>query len=244
MPTQNANAILYSRQRDINLTTPNCITVAGVGGIGSWVAILAAMSGVKNIYLFDDDVMEESNRNRLPFCQGSLNRPKVEIVKEYIDSIRPEAVIVAVPSKLEESFLDIQLRISNAVIDCTDSPKAQYTIYNACKAIQRCYIRAGYDGTHITVTSNVSGWIKIDEEQENYTVNPSWVVPAVTVAALAVGKLMKYADQEIGLDINEIGIPVVQKQKRLTARCVQTSASPRSRATGAGGTAQYLHRRR
>jgi len=215
------NGLLYDRQREIGLTIPSSITVVGCGGIGSWVAILSAMSGVENIFLFDGDVMEETNRNRLPFCQGSLNRAKVDVVAEYIKAIRPDAIIVAVKEKLEGILLEIQLSISNWIVDCTDSPKAQFTIYNACKKKGVNYIRAGYDGTRIMVTSNVSGWIKTDVEEEAYTVNPSWVVPAVTVAALAVGKMEKYTDQEVGLDISEIGIPQVQRQRRLTARCNQ-----------------------
>jgi len=212
---------LYDRQQQIGLTLPNSVTIAGIGGIGSWVAILSAMSGVKSLYLFDPDVMEESNRNRLPFCQGSLNRPKVEVVTEYINAIRPDAIVVAIPEKLDGIFLDIQLRVTSYIIDCTDSPRAQFAIYNACKDTAVTYIRAGYDGTNITVTSNVSGWIRTDVEEENYTVQPSWVVPAVIVAALAVGKMEKYYNQEVGLDISEIGIPVLQRQRRLTARCRQ-----------------------
>ncbi len=218
---------LYDRQQDIGLVLPQSITIAGLGGIGSWVAIDCAMSGVENLYLFDPDMLEESNRNRLPFCQSSINRPKVEVVAEYIRAIRSEAIVVAVQDKLEGILLDIQLSVSNVIIDCTDSPKAQFTIYNICKKAGRTYIRAGYDGTQIMVTSNVSGWIKTDVEEENYQVNPSWVVPAQIVAALAVGKLLKYSNQEISLDISEIGIPVLQKQRRLTARCNQTGRTTR-----------------
>ncbi len=218
---------LYDRQREIGLTVPINVTIAGLGGIGSWVAIDAAMSGVKSLYLFDPDVLEESNRNRLPFCQGAINRPKVDVVAEYIRTIRPDAVVVAVQDKLEGILLSIQLSISAVIIDCTDSPKAQFTIYNTCKKAGKLYIRAGYDGTRIMVTSNVSGWIKTDVEEENYEVNPSWVVPAQIVAALAVGKMMKYSYQEVSLDISEIGIPVLQRQKRLTARCQQPA--PRRR---------------
>jgi len=111
-------------------------------------------------------------------------------------------------------------------VDCTDSPRAQFTIYNACKEQGVKFIRAGYDGTHITVTSNVSGWIKTDVEEEDYIVRPSWVVPAISVAALAVGKMMKYFDQEISLDIADIGISVLMRKKRLTASCTPNPSIP------------------
>lgn len=221
---------LYDRQAALQLTTPSAITIAGLGGIGSWVAILAAMSGIPNIYLFDPDSLEEHNRNRLPFCQGSLNQNKVDIVERYIKGIRPDCIVVAVPEKLEGVMLSIQLSVSNYIIDCTDSPKSQYMLYNICKEARVPFIRAGYDGTHITVTSTVSGWIKTNIENEDYTIRPSWVVPAVTVAALAVAKLMKYPNQETCLDISEIGNPALQRTKRLVPGCKGYSAPTPPRA--------------
>lgn len=220
---------LYERQQNMGLHLPTSVTIAGIGGIGSWVAIFAAMSGVESLYLFDPDIMEESNRNRLPFCQCSLNRPKVEVVAEYIRAIRPDAIVVAVPEKLEGILLEIQLSVSSYIIECTDSPRAQFTIYNACKKAGVPFIRAGYDGTQITVAGAVSGWIKTDVEEETYENAPSWVVPAVTVAALAVGKMEKFLNQEVSLNISEIGIPVLQRSRRLTARCTQAAGGAATR---------------
>jgi hypothetical protein len=220
---------LYTRQERLELNVPQDVTVVGCGGIGSWVAIFCAMSGVPNIFLFDADVMEESNRNRLPFCEGSLNRPKVEVVADYLRAIRPQANIIPIADRLEGMLLDVQLSVGHNFIDCTDSPKAQYSIYKACLAHGVNYIRAGYDGTSITVAGGVSGWIRTDVEEENYAVNPSWVVPAVTVAALAVGKLMKYPRQEVSLDISEIGVPAIQRHRRLTPRCNQVPTRTRRR---------------
>lgn len=210
----------YARQRALDLTTPPNVTVVGCGGVGCWVAIDAAMSGVGNIFLFDPDTIDESNRNRLPFCSGSINRPKVDVVREFIMAIREDAIVVAIKEKLEGVLLEIQLTLGHIIIDCTDSPRAQLNIHKACVNRGIPYIRAGYDGTHMTVTSNVSGWIR-NEEEETYTITPSWVVPAQVVAALAVGKMMKFTNQEVSLDIGEIGIPVLQRRRRVTARCAQ-----------------------
>ena len=211
---------LYIRQNTLHLNIPNDVTVVGLGGIGAWVAIGMAMSGVSNLFLFDPDNMEESNRNRLPFCQGSINVPKVEVVANFCRAIRPDANIVAIAEKLEDLYLRIQLSTSSLFMDCTDSPKAQYNIFQACKKIGKRYIRIGYDGTHGTISSNVSGWIKTDVEEEAYTVNPSWVVPSAVFAMLGVGKALKYPDQEVSIDLSEIGIPVLRKKSsRLTNRC-------------------------
>lgn len=213
---------LYNRQLQLTLYYPPVISVVGCGGIGSWVAIFAAMSGINKIYLFDEDTLEESNRNRLPFCAGSINRPKVEVLAGFIRAIRPDATIIAMNCKYTKDTL----RAQNGgdmpfIIDCTDSPKTQIELYNACKGSGNTYIRAGYDGTRIMVTSHVSGWIKTDEDRVTYDTAPSWVVPAATVAALAVYKLMFSSSQEVGLDLSEIGVPQIAKHRRTTARCSQ-----------------------
>lgn len=213
---------LYDRQSTLQLRVPKNMTIVGVGGIGSWVAIDAAMSGVQNLYLFDPDNLEEHNRNRLPFCQSSINRPKVDVVTDFIRAIRPEAVVVPIKERLEGLLLQIQLSVSEWIVDCTDSPKSQFTIYNACKQNNVQYLRVGYDGTSMTVTGHVSGWIKNTEDVEHYAINPSWVVPAQVVAALAVGRIMKYTGQEVACDVGDIGIAVLQKTEQLTPRCRQS----------------------
>lgn len=226
---------LYDRQQELNLQLPSSVTIAGLGGVGSWVAIQLAMSGVQNLYLFDPDTIEESNRNRLPFCQSSVNRPKVEVVAEYIRAIRPNAIVVAIQDKLSGMLLDIQLSVSQLVMECTDSPKAQFEIYSACKKADRKFIRAGYDydmvkkDFHITVASSVSGWIKTDVEEEDYAITPSYVCPALEAATRAVDKALRLHNQEISLYLSEIGIPVVKRQRRLTARCAQPQTTGRRR---------------
>ena len=117
--------ILYSRQEELHLLTEREVTVAGLGGVGSWLAIFAAMSGVPTLYLFDHDIVEESNRNRLPFCQAAVGRPKVDVVKEFAQAIRPECQVVAVQAKLEGVLLKLQLDFSDVIVDCTDSYRSQ-----------------------------------------------------------------------------------------------------------------------
>jgi len=210
---------IYDRQTSLDLSVPHSICVIGAGGIGSWVAILAAMSGVAKIYIFDPDEVETTNLNRLPLCEGSIGRAKVDVVADFIKTIRPGCEVVAIKSKLEDVTLKFMCTVSSFLIECTDSPKSQLAVFKETGASMCSFIRAGYDGTKITVTSVVSGWIKADSEEETYIINPSWVVPAVTVAALAVGKMCKFFNQEVNLDLSEIGVPILKKRRRLTKHC-------------------------
>ena len=57
----------YKRQQKLDLNVKQSVTIVGCGGIGAWVAIFAAMSGIEDIILFDPDILESHNLNRLPF---------------------------------------------------------------------------------------------------------------------------------------------------------------------------------
>jgi molybdopterin/thiamine biosynthesis adenylyltransferase len=223
------NPLLYNRQQELHLSIPNSVTVAGCGGIGFHVAKGLAMVGVSNLYLFDTDVMEESNRGRIDVCESSLNRPKVDVIAEHIQALRPACNVVAIKNKLEDVFLEIQLQVSNVVVDCTDSPRSQFKIYNACKSKGVRYVRAGYNGEHMTVTGHISGWVKSatdqGEEQANYTVNPSCYVTAVIPAMLAVWKIIHSDNQEVSCNITDIGVDVVMRQDRLGTRCNQAGST-------------------
>jgi len=221
--------LLYNRQRAIGLDIPQAITIAGCGGVGYMVAISLASAGVPNLYLFDPDNLEEHNRARMFCCQSSIGKPKVEVVKDFIAGIRPDCIVVAVQDKLDDILLDIQLRVSNVIIDCTDSVKSQIKIYKACKENGVRFVRAGYNVNHITVTGHVSGFVRGNDGEETYAQDPSWIAPPLVIAGEVLYKIMKSPDHEVSLDLEEIGIPIKEKTSRLTARCNQEGRTTRRR---------------
>lgn len=70
------------------------VAVFGVGGVGSFVAEGLTRAGVGRLVLVDNDVVSLTNLNRqLPATQKTLGRPKVEVMKERILEINPEAEV-------------------------------------------------------------------------------------------------------------------------------------------------------
>ena len=70
------------------------IAVFGIGGVGSYVVEGLARAGVGNFILVDNDTVSESNINRqIIATTKTIGKPKVEVAKERILEINPEAKV-------------------------------------------------------------------------------------------------------------------------------------------------------
>jgi hypothetical protein len=177
---------VYSRQEKLDLSVPKRVAVAGCGGVGSWVALLLAMSGVQELNLLDPDTLEESNLNRLPLSRSELGQHKVEAIRNLILRLRPEAVVHAYVTPATPALVEA-LNVE-VLVDTTDDLRAQKNL-SRTKGVR--YVRAGYDGcSHFTVTSRMDGVWDLAQESTRYRVFPSWVAPAVITAVLATLKVV------------------------------------------------------
>jgi len=72
------------------------VAVFGIGGVGGYVVEALARSGVGTLDIIDNDIVSLSNLNRqIIATHPVIGRPKVEVAKERILSINPEAVVNA-----------------------------------------------------------------------------------------------------------------------------------------------------
>ncbi len=189
---------IYNRQKTIDLNSKIKVAVIGCGGVGYWVAKFLAMSGVNDFHLFDDDILEIHNLNRLDLPIGALGTNKAEATRIIIKQIRPDANVKSVPFKFKPEFLRDKV---DFIIDCTDKITSQKLVFDYAKSKNIKYLKVGYDGTHVTLANRVASW---GEDEGGYHITPSWVVPAVVVAALAVGSVLKYCGFEISADIKDL----------------------------------------
>jgi tRNA A37 threonylcarbamoyladenosine dehydratase len=188
----------YERQKDITMNTKIKVAVIGLGGVGYWVAKFLAMSGVNEFHLFDNDVLEIHNLNRLDLPIATLGMNKADVSKTVIQNIRPDAQVKSIPFKFKPDFLRAKI---DMIIDCTDKIASQQELAAYAKSKGIKYMKVGYDGCHITIANKVAGW---GETEDGYQITPSWVVPAVMVASMAVGCILKYTGKEISTDISRM----------------------------------------
>ncbi len=65
------------------------VAIAGLGGLGSNIAILLARTGVGKLFLVDFDTVEPSNLNRQNYYIEHLGLPKTQALKQQIQQINP-----------------------------------------------------------------------------------------------------------------------------------------------------------
>ena len=78
----------------IDILRARTVAVFGVGGVGSYSAEALARSGVGRLVLIDHDLICESNVNRQVHALSStIGLPKVEVMRNRIMDINPNAVV-------------------------------------------------------------------------------------------------------------------------------------------------------
>lgn len=110
----------------------NCtekINIIGCGSVGSAVAELLARFGLKNVNLYDFDVVEEHNLANQMFTTKNLYKPKVEGVYDRWVEINPEA---SKTIKLYGNGWDGQ-KLSGYVFLCVDNIELRKKIVEANK---------------------------------------------------------------------------------------------------------------
>lgn len=194
---------LYMRQETLNLNTKQTVTIIGCGGIGYWVGKFLAMSGIEKIYAFDHDIMEKHNFNRidLPYLKF-IGKNKADILKLIVENLRPDCDIETFPYEFSENHI-LFINDSDWLLDCTDILETQMKNQKIARNNGIKYVKAGYDGTRVSISDSVATWGKAPD---GYTITPSWVSPAVIVASMVVAKIMKYTDKEMGCNIERLYI--------------------------------------
>lgn len=99
------------------------IILLGCGGVGGYVAEMLVRSGVANLTIVDFDKVDVTNINRQIIALSSnVGRYKVDVLKERLLEINPNANIVAINERYTENSTILDGKF-DYVIDAIDSVK-------------------------------------------------------------------------------------------------------------------------
>lgn len=111
----------------MNKLKKTSVIIFGIGGVGGYVAEALARSGVGSFALVDDDEVNITNLNRqIIATNDTIGRYKVDVMKERILSINPEAEVTVYKCfYLPENAREFDFTKYSYVVDAIDTVTAK-----------------------------------------------------------------------------------------------------------------------
>jgi len=130
------------------------VAVFGVGGVGGHCVQALARAGIGAIDVFDDDVVSITNINRQAVAMTStIGRPKVEVIRDQILDIHPEAVVACHQMFYTPENADsVDLSVYDYIVDAIDTVKAKLELICRAKALNVPVISAMGAGNKLDPT--------------------------------------------------------------------------------------------
>lgn len=109
------------------------VAVIGCGGLGNFVAVQLAASGIGHLHLVDYDRVSESNLHRQVFFRTTdVGKLKAEILARHIGQISPFVKTSLGLEPITKRNVSQQLADFDLIVDCTDSLPTKYLLNDFC----------------------------------------------------------------------------------------------------------------
>lgn len=107
------------------------VAVAGLGGLGSHIAVMLARTGVGRLLLVDFDTVEPSNLNRQCYDISHLGMEKTAAMKAQLRQINPYITVETVTVRVTEENAPELFRDCDVLCEAFDDPAAKAALTNA-----------------------------------------------------------------------------------------------------------------
>jgi sulfur carrier protein ThiS adenylyltransferase len=164
------------------------VGIAGLGGLGSTVAMALARIGVGKLILVDFDVVEPSNLNRQQYFLHQIGLPKVEALQENLSKINPYVKVQLYNERIDRNNVERIFKEADVVVEAFDRADAKAMLINA--------VSEKMPGKYIVAASGVAGY---GDNNEIKTVRFSSTI-------FIVGDQKTAAQPGIGLMAPRVGI--------------------------------------
>lgn len=101
------------------------VGIAGLGGLGSSVAISLARVGVGTLVLADFDVVEPSNLNRQQYFVDQIGMLKTDALAATLARVNPRVAVDTHPVEVTPDNLPALFRTSNVIVEAFDREEAK-----------------------------------------------------------------------------------------------------------------------
>ncbi len=129
------------------------VAVIGLGGVGSYSAEALARSGVGSLVIADCDVISPSNINRqLPALNSTIEKNKVQVVKERILDINPDLKVDIISERISETTPEDLFIGCDYIIDAIDDVNAKIYLIKTAKKLNIPIISSMGTGNKLNIS--------------------------------------------------------------------------------------------
>lgn len=125
------------------------VAVAGLGGLGSNIALMLARAGVGTLHLIDFDEVDLSNLNRQQYFICHLGMYKTDAIKDEISRMNPYINVITDCIKVTDDNIDTLFKDDNIICEAFDNPD--------CKAMLVNHILETRKDAYIVTASGMAG---------------------------------------------------------------------------------------
>jgi sulfur carrier protein ThiS adenylyltransferase len=137
------------------------VAIAGLGGLGSNIAVMLARSGVGQLLLVDFDLVEPSNLNRQSYYISHLGMPKTIALKKQIEQINPFIMVEVKTARVTEENVVELFSDYDIICEAFDKAREKAMLVNTVleklpdvKIVAASGL-AGYDSSNLIQTKKV-----------------------------------------------------------------------------------------
>lgn len=166
------------------------VGIAGLGGLGSQVAIALARIGVGTLILADFDVVEPSNLNRQQYFIQQIAMPKVDAMRETLKEVNPYVRVITHHTVIRPKNVKTIFGNAEIIVEALDRAEEKAMLINAIsKSMPDKYIVAasgvaGYgDGDTIKTTKFSSRIFIVGDQRSSAGPGIGLMAPRVGIAA-------------------------------------------------------------
>jgi sulfur carrier protein ThiS adenylyltransferase len=125
------------------------IGIAGLGGLGSNVAVSLVRSGVGKLIIADYDRVEPSNLNRQFYFLGDIGKKKTDALSVYLKGINPGVILETIYLKLSRSNVCEIFKNTDLLIEAFDKAEEKAWLietWNDCFPTKPIIVASGLAG--------------------------------------------------------------------------------------------------
>ena len=166
------------------------VAVAGLGGLGSHVAVMLARAGVGTLHLVDFDRVDLSNLNRQEYWVSQIGRYKTEAMREILLEINPYLQVETDTVRLDESNVLEIFQKDSLVCEAFDRAESKAMLINTLLSARKDVVlvaASGMAGSHsgnaIRTVKKMRRLYLCGDETNGIEQGESLMAPRVTLCA-------------------------------------------------------------